>query len=230
MFIQTFQLKAFSNSIETSTSTSKFCPPANAELVNPSRLPHHVFLTQNPSLWMQKRDEEIPSHILCLLFVKLSHFSCLFLRSITPDCICGCSSAHRTATFQLRHDTTLPSSSLRVVWTAKKAAKSDKISFFFDVAFLIAVAFFLMFTLNAFRTFYMLSIKSEAIFRLIESAHWLALTTSGILALCYLTESTRSVIGDCSHLLISLYSKNAESCASINHKLDVCMCLPCESC
>lgn len=183
-------------------------------------------------LWLQKRDEEIPSHILCLPFVKLTSFSCLFLRSITPDCICGCSSAHCTATFQLQRDTTLPSF-LWVVWTAeKRAAKSDKISFFFDVAFLflIAVAFFLMFTLNAFRTFYMLSIKSEAIFRLIESAHWLALTSSGILALCYLTESTRSVIGDCSHLLISLYSKNAESCASINHKLDVCMCLPCGSC
>lgn len=49
------------------------------------------------------------------------------------------------------------------------------------------------------------------------------LTSVGIFLLCYLTEATNSVIDDCSALLISFYSTNAESCACINHKLDVCM-------
>lgn len=206
------ELKVFSISIQT------FLFPFSS-LFSDKCWTRKSFMTSTPSsCW-----NEIPSQILCLLFVKLS---CLFLRSITFDSICGCiGSLQRDLCYDV-----IQACSFFLFMRRLNRAKSDKTFFhpfwlahFFIFSFFIAVAFFLIFTLNAFRTFYMLSIKSDAIFRLIESTHWLVLTSVGIFALCYLSETTRSAIGDCSQLLISLYSTNVESCGSINHKLDVCI-------
>jgi hypothetical protein len=105
------------------------------------------------------------------------------------------------------------------VFVEKSNIRTKDIEFFH----LFSVAFFLIFTLSAFSTFYMLSMKSDAIFRLIESIHWVMLSSLGVFFLCYLTESTKNAIGDCSQFLMSLYSTEADASENINHKVDVCL-------
>lgn len=78
---------------------------------------------------------------------------------------------------------------------------------------------FLFFTLNAFCTFFMLTMKSFTIFQLIEKVQWVLLSALGIFALCLSTESTNKAISDCTTLLSSAYSHDALE--SINHKADV---------
>lgn len=91
--------------------------------------------------------------------------------------------------------------------------------------FSLPVAFFLMFTLSAFNVFYMLTMRISAIFQLIESIHNVMLSSFGIFSLCYLTDSTKNAIGDCSQFLISLYSTEVDACENINQKVDVCILL-----
>lgn len=79
---------------------------------------------------------------------------------------------------------------------------------------------FLLFTLNAFCTFYLLSMKSFAIFQLIEKAHWVLLSAFGIFSLCSSTESTTKAITDCAALVSSTYADDASE--GINHKVEVC--------
>lgn len=79
---------------------------------------------------------------------------------------------------------------------------------------------FLFFTLNAFCTFYMLSLKSFAIFQLIEKANWIFLSGFGVFSLCISAETTNKAINDCTTLLNAMFSHDA--CESINQKLDVC--------
>jgi hypothetical protein len=74
----------------------------------------------------------------------------------------------------------------------------------------------------------MLTMKIDAIFQLIESIHYVMLSSFGVFTLCYLTESTKNAIGNCSQFLISLYSTEVDACENINQKVDVCCLFACE--
>lgn len=91
------------------------------------------------------------------------------------------------------------------------------ISLFF---FFPAGTIFLFFTLNAFCSFYMLSLKTFTIFQLIEKANWIFLSAFGIFSLCFSTETTNKAITDCTTLLNTIYSHDA--CENINHQVEVC--------
>lgn len=79
---------------------------------------------------------------------------------------------------------------------------------------------FLFFTLNAFCSFYMLSLKTFTIFQLIEKTNWIFLSAFGIFSLCFSTETTNKAITDCTTLLNTMYSYADDE--SINHKVEVC--------
>lgn len=78
---------------------------------------------------------------------------------------------------------------------------------------------FLFFTLNAFCSFYMLSLKTFTIFQLIERANWILLSAFGIFALCLSSETTNKAITDCTTLLNTMYSHDGDE--NINHKVKV---------
>ena len=96
-----------------------------------------------------------------------------------------------------------------------------KTSFLFlFLCFSPAGTIFLFFTLNAFCSFYMLSLKTFTIFQLIEKANWIFLSAFGIFSLCFSTETTNKAITDCTTLLNTMYSHDA--CENINHQVEVC--------